>query len=157
MIFTTNQEETIIYNFCYSLLPYLQKDFLELGSSFFSGSTGSLVAPKHNCCVGKQSMPKKFKQHLFYQVFTFTSQILIYFCEQSEPIFFKKVLNYQLSNASSKMSNSTCFTKLNPNIFLCRQAKQFQIVVVLVSQIFFKGKQSEPKNVKQYLFYQAKS
>ena len=50
-------------------------------------------------------------------------------------------------------------TKLNPNTFLCRQAKKIQIVVVLVSNpnVLFIGKQSEPKNVKQYLFYQLKS
>ena len=36
------------------------------------------------------------------------------------------------------MSNSTCFTKLYPNIFLYRReklARKFQILVVLVSQI----------------------
>ena len=75
----------------------------------------------------------------------------------------KKVLNYQLSNSSPKMSNSTCCTKLNTNILLCRWAKQarnFLIIVVLLRQIlmyYCVGKQSEPKNVKQYLFYQAKS
>ena len=62
----------------------------------------------------------------------------------------------QASKMSPKMSNSTCFTKSNPNIFLCRQGKQaikFQIVVVLPSQIlmyYCVGKHSEPKNVKQY-------
>ena len=39
---------------------------------------------------------------------------------------------------STKISNSTCYTKLNPNILLCKQAKQaqnFQIVLVLPSKI----------------------
>ena len=89
-----------------------------------------------NCCIGKQSMPKKNSNSTCFTKFLLVlqSQILIYFCEQSEQFFFKKYqLNYQLSNSSPKMSNSTCFTKLNPNIFLCQQAKRakkFQIVVV---------------------------
>ena len=84
------------------------------------------------------------------------SQILIYYCvgKQSKQMFFKKVLNYQLSNASPKMSNNTCCTKLNPKILLCRRAKQarkFHIIVVLPRQIlvyYCVGKQSEPKNVQ---------
>ena len=73
-------------------------------------------------------------------------------------------MNYQLSNVSPKMSNSTCFTKLNRNIFLCRRAKQakkFQIIPSCLSKsnpnVLFIGKQNELKNVKQNLFYQPKS
>ena len=50
-----------------------------------------------------------------------------------------------------KMSNCTCFTNSNPNIFLCRQAKRarkFQMIVVLPIQILMYdcvGEQSEPK------------
>ena len=54
-----------------------------------------------------------------------------------------------MSEASSKISNSTCFTESNFNILLCRQAKRaekFQMLLVLQSQIliyYFVGKQSE--------------
>ena len=67
-------------------------------------------------------------------------------------------MNYQLSNASRKMSNSTYCAKFNPNILLCRcakRARKFQIIVVLQRQILMYsnvGKLSEPINVKQYLF-----
>ena len=84
------------------------------------------------------------------------SKILICYCvgKRSKPKNFevKKVLNYQLSNASPKMSNSRySFTKLNPDTFLCRQAKQAkkcQIVVVLESQIlmyYLKASKVSPK------------
>ena len=102
-------------------------------------------------CLGKQSEPNNVKQYLFYQaksiyifvqaskvsqkiVVVLVSQILM----RAQKFRSKRVLNYQLSNASPKMSHCTCFTKLNPNTFLCRRAKRakkFQIVVVLVSQI----------------------
>ena len=66
--------------------------------------------------------------------------------------FLKKVLNYQLSNSSPKMSNSTCCTRLNPNILLCsraKQAKKFQIIVVIPRKIlmyFCVGEQSKLEN-----------
>ena len=129
-------------------------------------------------CIGKQSESQKVSNSTdvllcrqakwakkYEIIFVLPSQILIYYCvgEWSKPKNLKKVLNYKLSNSSSKLSNSTCCTKLNPNILLCRQVKQarkFKIIVVLPRQIlmyYCVGKQSEPKDVKQYLFYQAKS
>ena len=46
------------------------------------------------------------------------------------------------------MSNSTCFTNSNPNIFMCRRAKRarkFQMIVVLPRQILMYDCVGEPK------------
>ena len=70
----------------------------------------------------------------FQIVFVLPIQILIYYCVANEArskfqivfVLLSQILIYYCVGERSKLknSNSTCFTKSNSNILMCRQAKQ---------------------------------